>query len=94
MSVGELDGQWSVERTGGALPPLFGVVKEIHGARGWTKVGPMPAAPFDVDGLVLRYRGPFAAFTDVLERDGEGFRGRATFMGREYGTFVMRRKEN
>ena len=94
MSVDDLTGRWNVERTGGVLPPLVGVAKEIDGARGWTKVGPVPAAPFDVDGLVLRYRAPFAAFADVLERDGDGFRGRATFMGREYGTFVMRRKES
>ena len=93
MDMGDLDGVWSVQRTGGALPPLVGVVKDIEGGRGWTKVGPLPGAPFDVDGLALRYRGPLAAFVDVLERDGDVYRGHATFMGRQYGTFVMRRKE-
>jgi hypothetical protein len=28
---------------------------------------------------------------DVLEPDGEGFRGRATFRGREFGRFALER---
>jgi hypothetical protein len=87
--VGELDGVWKVERTGGALPPLVGVRKRIRGSRGVTAVGPLPGVPFRVEGLSLRYRRPFSAFVDVLERSGDGYRGRATFRGREYGTFRM-----
>jgi len=89
--VGELDGVWEVRRIGGALPPLLGVRKEISGSVGSTKVGPLPGVPFDVVGLSLRYRAPFLGFVDVLERDGQGYRGRATFRGREFGKFKLKR---
>jgi hypothetical protein len=89
--VGELDGVWEVKRTGGALPPLLGVRKEISGAAGTTKVGPLLGVPFDVVGLSLRYRAPFVGFVDVLERHGQGYRGRATFRGREFGAFELKR---
>ena len=91
--MSELDGVWEVKRVSGALPPLLGVRKEISGTSGSTKVGPLPGAPFDVVGRSLRYRAPFRGFVDELEPDGDGFRGRATFRGREYGRFVMRRQE-
>jgi len=45
--------------------------------------------PFVVDGLRLRYRAPFHAFVDVLEPAAAGYFGRATFRGREYGTFRL-----
>jgi ferritin-like metal-binding protein YciE len=89
--VPELDGAWEVKRVGGALPPLFGVRKEIWGKSGSTKVGPIACLPFDVVGESLRYRPPFQAFVDVLEPAGDEFRGRATFRGREFGKFEMRR---
>jgi hypothetical protein len=89
--VSELDGVWEVKRTGGALPPLLGVRKEISGTSGATKLGPLPGVPFDIVGLSLRYRAPFVGFVDVLERDGEGYRGRATFRGREFGKFELTR---
>lgn len=89
--MGELDGVWEVKRTGGALPPLLGVRKEISGASGATKVGSLAGVPFDVVGLSLHYQAPFVGFVDVLERDGEGYRGRATFRGREFGKFELRR---
>jgi ferritin-like metal-binding protein YciE len=89
--VGELDGVWEVRRTGGALPPLVGVRKEILGASGSTKIGPLPGAPFDVVGLSLRYRPPFVGFVDVLERAGEGYRGRSTFRGQDFGKFELKR---
>ena len=57
-----------------------------------TRCGPLPGVPFSVDGLSLRYHRPFTGFVDVLSRDGEGFSGRATFRGREYGRFSMRRE--
>ena len=87
----ELDGVWKVRRLGGALPPLVGVTKHIHGDRGETHVGRLVRMPFDVRGLELRYRAPLGMFVDVLEPDGDGFRGRATVFGREYGRFELRR---
>jgi hypothetical protein len=89
--VPRLDGTWAVERTGGALPPLLGVRKEISGRRGRTRLGPLPGVPFVVEGLALRYRRPFAAFVDYLEPDGERYAGTATFAGRKLGTFRMSR---
>jgi ferritin-like metal-binding protein YciE len=91
--VAGLDGIWDVERTGGALPPLLGVCKRIHGERGRTSVGPLPGAPFDVHGDELRYRGVFTGFVDVVEPEGEdAYQGRATYRGVEVGRFVMRRR--
>ena len=69
---------------------MLGVRKEISGGSGETKLGSLPGAPFDVVGLSLRYRAPFVGFVDVLERDGEGYRGRATFRGREFGKFELK----
>jgi len=89
--MGELDGVWDVKRLGGLLPPLVAVRKEISGTSGTTRLGPLPGAPFDVVGLTLRYRGPFRGFVDELESSGEVVQGRATFRGREFGKFVMRR---
>jgi hypothetical protein len=90
--VAELDGEWVVERTGGLLPPLAGVRKRIDGRRGVTALGPLPGVPFDVDGRELRYRAPLRGLVDVVEPDGDGYRGRALFRGREWGTFRMRRR--
>jgi hypothetical protein len=86
-----LQGEWKVERTAGLLPPLVGVRKRIDGDRGETRVLGLVGVGFDVRGLELHYRAPFGGFVDVLEPDGDGFRGRATFRGREFGRFVMRR---
>jgi hypothetical protein len=87
-----LDGEWQVIRTGGFLPPLVGVRKRIEGERGWTSVGPLPGAPFDVVGNELRYRSPFRGWVDVVEASSDGYRGRATFLGREVGTFRLVRR--
>jgi ferritin-like metal-binding protein YciE len=86
----QLDGVWTVERTGGALPPMVGVRKRIDGTRGTTLAGRV-AMPFDVRGLELRYRRPFVGLVDVLEPENGGFRGRATLFGRELGKFRLRR---
>jgi hypothetical protein len=91
--VSELDGTWNVERRGGLLPPLAGVHKRIDGAWGETRLGSLVGVPFDVDGLSLRYRAPFRGFVDELEPDGDGFAGRATFRGREFGRFALRRRQ-
>jgi hypothetical protein len=89
-AVGELDGTWNVYRTGGLLPPLYGVHKRIDGARGSTRVGPSLGMPFDVVGLELHYRGPFSGFVDVLSPSGDGsYTGRATYRGRTFGAFRL-----
>ena len=91
--MAQLDGVWNVHRTGGLLPPLAGMRKRISGTRGVTLVGPARMS-FEVRGNELHYRRPFQGFVDVLEPSGEDlFHGRATFMGREYGTFELRRIE-
>lgn len=88
--MSELDGLWKVERVSGLLPPLVGVRKRIDGARGETKVGPLPGVPFAVDGRQLRYRAPLLGLVDVLEPEAGGFRGSARFLGREYARFRLR----
>ena len=88
--VAELDGMWNVYRTGGLLPPLYGVHKRISGTSGSTRVGPLLGVPFDVVGLELRYRAPFAGFVDVLTaREDGSYDGRATFRGHEFATFRL-----
>jgi ferritin-like metal-binding protein YciE len=89
--VGELDGVWSVERVSGALPPLHGCVKRIHGIRGTTEFPNFPALPFEVHGLELHYRRPFGVLVDRLEPQNGGYFGRATVLGREIGQFTLRR---
>jgi ferritin-like metal-binding protein YciE len=90
----ELDGVWEVQRVSGAVPPMLGVRKRIHGTRGSTLVaGGRVAVPFDVVGMELHYRAPFVGFVDRLEPDGDGFRGTWTFRGRELGRFAMMRVE-
>jgi ferritin-like metal-binding protein YciE len=86
--VGELDGTWKVERTGGVLPPMLGVRKRIAGASGVTVAGPVQAR-FDLVGRELRYRAPFAGFVDVLAPAGPGWSGRALYRGRQYGRFRL-----
>jgi hypothetical protein len=88
--MSELDGVWEVHRISGALPPLYGVRKRIADGRGETLLGPL-GIPFDVDGLELHYRAPLGFLVDVLAREGDGFRGRATAFGRTYGHFELRR---
>jgi hypothetical protein len=87
--MSSLDGSWLVRRTGGALPPMVGVRKEISGATGVTTLGPL-RLPFAVEGRSLRYRFP-PGLVDELEPDGDGFRGRALLAGRELGRFRLER---
>lgn len=89
--MGELDGAWAVERVSGALPPLRGCVKRIHGSHGITEFPNFPGMPFEVRGLAFHYRGPFAMLVDKLERKDGGYHGRATLLGREFGQFALRR---
>jgi hypothetical protein len=83
-----LEGSWRVERISGLLPPLLPIRKHIAAAAGVTRIGPL-RLPFDVEGRRLRYRGPLQAFVDDLEPSGDGFLGRATVLGREYGRFRL-----
>jgi ferritin-like metal-binding protein YciE len=87
--VGELDGVWAVERLSGALPPLYGCVKRIHGSRGTTEFPHVPGVPFEVRGQELHY--PLGLFVDKLEPRNGAYLGRATLLGRELGQFTMRR---
>ena len=80
-----LDGEWDVQ-------PLPAVTKRIAGDSGETLVGGVVRLPFDVRELELRYRGPLSPLVDVLEPDGDGYRGRATLFGRPVGTFRLVRK--
>jgi ferritin-like metal-binding protein YciE len=92
--MAELDGVWAVERLSGALPPLYGCVKRIHGTRGTTEFSRVPGMPFEVRGLELHYRPPFAMLVDKLEPQDGVYLGRATLLGREVGRFQMRRLDN
>jgi len=91
--MADLDGVWAVERTGGVLPPLYGVSKRISGDRGETLVGGRIGVPFQVRGLALHYMGPLSGLVDVLEPEGRDFQGRTRYRGREIGRFVMRRTD-
>ena len=77
----------TVERVSGALPPLHGCVKRIHGTAGTTEFPNLPGLPFDVRGLELHYRAPFGMLVDKLEPQNGGYHGRATLLGREFGQF-------
>jgi hypothetical protein len=70
---------------------MIGVHKRISGDRGETRIGPLPGLPFRVEGLSLHYLGPFGGFVDELEPDGNEFKGRALYRGRELGRFRLRR---
>jgi ferritin-like metal-binding protein YciE len=91
MGVTELEGVWAVDRVSGALPPLGGCVKRIHGNRGATEFPRFPGMPFEVRGLELHYRPPFTMLVDKLEPQDGGYLGRATMLGREFGQFRLRR---
>ena len=88
----ELDGDWELERLSGALPPLVGMRKRIQGDRGATILPGGLRLPFAVVARELRYYAPFSMLVDVLEPDGDGWRGRATVFGRTVGEFRMCRR--
>jgi hypothetical protein len=83
---------WKVTRVGGALPPMIGVRKRIAGDRGETLVGKL-RLPFDVRGDELHYRAALGGLVDILEPSGDGavWHGRATYRGKEFGRFELRR---
>ena len=90
--MGELDGVWAVERVSGALPPLHGCVKRIHGSRGTTEFPRLPGLPFEVRGRELHY--PLSMVVDKLESLNGSYLGRSTLLGREVGQFTMRRLDD
>ena len=97
-TVAGLDGDWRVSRIDGALPPMPLVRKTIRGDRGWTRVGPLPAAPFRVEaaesGARLVYRGPLSLLVDEIRPGPDGsWTGTATLAGRGLGRFRMTRVE-
>jgi hypothetical protein len=86
-----LDGVWEVERTGGALPPLRGLVqKRIAHGRGWT-VAAGVRIPFVVVGLTLRYS--FGLVDELVPAGPDAYDGTAKLLGRTVGTFRMTRRE-
>jgi hypothetical protein len=89
--VKALDGSWHVRRAGGLMPPLVGVRKRIEGTSGETALGRLPGVGFDVVGTELRYRRPFSAVVDRLEREGDGWLGRTFVRGHEIGRFRLER---
>jgi hypothetical protein len=88
--MGQLDGEWDVRRTGGALPPMRGIVrKRIENGRGWT-IAAGVRVPFEVDGLSLRY--PLGGLVDELAPDGpDAYAGTTKLLGRKVGTFRLTR---
>jgi hypothetical protein len=90
--MSELDGDWELQRVSGLLPPLAGLRKRIRGDRGATVLPGGLGVPFAVVRHELRYRAPCSMVVDVLEPDGDGWRGRATVFGRTIGEFRMSRR--
>jgi hypothetical protein len=85
----ELNGLWEVRRTGGALPPMRGIVsKRIEHGRGWTIAAGI-RLPFAVDGLSLRY--PFGLVDELVPAGPEAYDGTTRLFGRALGTFRLTR---
>lgn len=89
MVSGELDGVWDVRRTGGALPPLRGLVrKRIQRGRGWT-IALGVRLPFVVDGRTLRY--PLGLVDELVPAGTDAYDGTTLLFGRKIGTFRLTR---
>ena len=101
--VGNLEGDWKVERLSGPLPMPF-VWKRIRGGQGTTRVSPMslrtrglplePRLPFDLEQreghVALIYRPPLSFMVDELRREQDGsWLGRANVAGIRYAWFRM-----
>jgi hypothetical protein len=84
-----LDGLWDVHRTGGALPPMRGIVrKRIETGRGWT-IALGIRIPFAVDGLTLRY--PFGLVDELVPAGPDAYEGTTRLLGRTVGSFRLTR---
>ena len=93
-----LEGLWQVERAGGLLPPMVGVLKRIEGAQGETRIGSLIGWAFSVkprgEGFAMVYRPPFSAFVDeVRAGPADSWVGSSLLKGRELGRFRMWRIE-
>ena len=85
-----LDGAWDVHRTGGALPPMRGIVrKRIENGRGWT-IAAGVRFPFVVEGRALRY--PFGLVDELVPDGPDAYDGTAVLFGRAVGMFRMTRR--
>ena len=88
------DGAYGLRRTGGLLPPLRLVGKEVAGGAGTTVVAGRLRLPFRLedrgDHVLLVYRRPLGFLRDRLRPRGDGsWAGEATVAGRRYGRFTM-----
>jgi hypothetical protein len=91
------DGAYALRRTGGLLPPLAGVGKEVAGGDGATVVAGRVRLPFVMedrgDHVLLVYRRPLGFLRDRLRpRHDGGWDGEAMVAGRRYGRFAMERR--
>jgi hypothetical protein len=88
------DGAYALRRTGGLLPPLRVVGKEVAGGGGATVVAGRLRLPFRLedrgDHVLLVYRRPLGVLRDRLRPGDDGsWVGEATVAGRRYGRFTM-----
>ena len=84
-----LEGVWKVHRTGGALPPMRGIVrKRIESRRGWT-IALGVRLPFEIDGLSLRY--PLGLVDELVPEGADAYAGTTRLFGRVVGTFRLTR---
>jgi hypothetical protein len=101
--VGNLDGDWKVERLSGPVPMPF-VRKRIRAGRGTTHVSPPlrrrgglplnPKLPFRLEQreghVALIYLGPFSFLVDELRLEEDGsWLGRANAAGFRYAWFRL-----
>jgi hypothetical protein len=101
--VGNLDGDWRVERLSGPVPMPF-VWKRIRAGRGTTRVSPPlrrrrglplePKLPFRLEQceghVALTYLGPLSFLIDELRLEEDGsWLGRANAAGVRYAWFRM-----
>ena len=89
------DGLWRVERTGGLLPPMIGVRKDVRGGRGETRFGLLPLRwPFRLEDraghVALIYDPPFSLWVDEIRPEKtDVWIGTATLAGRPVGRFRL-----
>ncbi len=101
--IGNLQGDWNVERLSGPLPMPF-VWKRVRNGRGETYILPAPSRarglplgprfPFRLEQreghVVLIYAGPLSFLVDELRFEADGsWLGRANAAGVRYAWFVM-----
>jgi len=92
----DFEGDWDVFRTGGLLPPMWGVWKEVRAGRGETHFGRLFSLSFSLerrhDHVALIYSPPRDYVVDRLVLVSPDFiDGVGTMRGRDYCRFVMKR---